>query len=204
VLVDGVDLASLQVDDVRRVIAVVPQEPTFFPWTLKQNVGQEFTDAEVLEVLDWCGLDPRQLTGQNDLRAALNAGVNQGITVGQQQLLMAARALVRRPKIIILDECTAALDRESADRLLEVVTSHTEDATVLSIAHRLRFVLKSDRILVLGHLGTVLGLDTPAKLLEDADGYFATNLRLEQSEEADALAATALAAAAAKAAAPDE
>uniref|UniRef100_A0A7S2AQI3 ABC transporter domain-containing protein n=1 Tax=Alexandrium andersonii TaxID=327968 RepID=A0A7S2AQI3_9DINO len=95
---------------------------------------------------------------------------------------MAARALVRRPKVLILDECTASLDRESADRLLEVLSSRSKGVTVLAIAHRLRFVLKSDRILVLS-MGKVVACDTPAKLLEQPDSYFSVNLRYEQQEE---------------------
>eukprot|EP00415_Alexandrium_ostenfeldii_P003982 UN3982 len=94
---------------------------------------------------------------------------------------MAARALVRRPKILILDESTAFLDGESAERLLEVIATQCKDSTVLSIAHRLRFVLASDRILVLSG-GRLIAFDTPAKLLEDQDGYFATNWRLEKLE----------------------
>mmetsp|Transcript_30554 Transcript_30554/g.87629 ORF Transcript_30554/g.87629 Transcript_30554/m.87629 type:complete len:91 (-) Transcript_30554:73-345(-) len=83
---------------------------------------------------------------------------------------------------MILDECTASLDRESADRLLEVLSTHSKDATVLAIAHRLRFVLKSDRILVLSG-GRMIACDTPAKLLEQPDSYFAVNLRYEQQQD---------------------
>lgn len=180
ILLDGIDISTLNVK-LRRVIGIVPQEPTFFPWNLKENVGEEFTDAEVVAALELCGLDVRQVTGQADLWQALYSGINPGITIGQQQLLMAARALVRKPRVMLLDECTAAVDRESADRLLDVLMTHTKDATVLSIAHRLRFVLQSDRILVLGHKGQIIGLDTPEKLLADEDGYFAKCWKLEQT-----------------------
>jgi ABC-type multidrug transport system fused ATPase/permease subunit len=181
ILLDGIDIAKLNVKELRRVIGIVPQEPTFFPWNLKENVGEEFSDAEVVSVLELCGLDIRQITGQKDIREAVHASITPGITIGQQQLLMAARALVRRPRIMILDECTAAVDRESADRLLAVLMTHSKDATVLSIAHRLRFVLQSDRILVLGHQGQIIALDTPAKLTEDENNYFAKCLALEQT-----------------------
>mmetsp|Transcript_27719 Transcript_27719/g.76321 ORF Transcript_27719/g.76321 Transcript_27719/m.76321 type:complete len:1436 (-) Transcript_27719:320-4627(-) len=185
ILVDGVDVATLRLAGLRSKIAVVPQEPTLFAMTLKDNIGVEFTDAEVLTALQWCGLDARQIAGKEDgpvadaLATELRPG---GLSVGQQQLLMAARALVRRPKILVLDECTASLDKESADRLLEILSTHSKDATVLAIAHRLRFVLNSDRILVLAG-GQVIAFDSPAKLMEQPDSYFAKNLRYEQQQE---------------------
>jgi len=184
VLLDGVDVSTLRLSELRRRVAVVPQEPTLFSMSLKENVGEEFTDAEVLTALQWCGLDARQASGTDGpvadaLAAPLRAG---GLSVGQQQLLMAARALVRRPKILVLDECTASLDKESADRLLEVLGTHSAEATVLAIAHRLRFVLHSDRVLVL-EAGRVIACDTPANLLAQPDSYFATNLRYEQQED---------------------
>jgi len=185
VLLDGVDVATLRLTALRQRVAVVPQEPTLFAMTLKENVGEEFTDAEVLTALQWCGLEARQLTGKEEgpIADALTAALRPGsLSVGQQQLLMAARALVRRPRVLVLDECTASLDRESADRLLEVLNTHSKDATVLAIAHRLRFVLRSDRILVLS-AGKVLACDTPARLLEQPDSYFAVNLRYEQQQE---------------------
>lgn len=184
VLLDDVDIATLKVADLRRIVAVVPQEPTVFPWILKSNIGDEFSDAEVLTSLTRCGLDPRGLTGHmDDMRTSLYQHIAPGVTVGQQQLLMAARALVRRPKVLILDECTAAIDRENADRLLEVIRTHAKDTTVLAIAHRLRFVMNSDRILVLGHRGEILAFDTPEEVMKDEKGYFAVNLKLEQLDD---------------------
>jgi len=186
VLIDGIDVATLKLPELRKHIAVVPQEPTLFPATLKQNIGEEFTDEEVIAALESCGLDARQIT-QKDASApveeALASGIAEGsLSIGQQQLLMASRALVRRPKVMILDECTASLDRESADRLQNVIVKQSTDSTVLSIAHRLRFVADMDRILVL-RSGKIIGLDTPAKLLEDENGYYAVNYRLEQQED---------------------
>jgi len=179
VLLDGVDITTLKLDSLRKVVAVVPQEPTVFGAPLKINVGIEYTDAEVITALEWCHLDARQITNKGHIIEALWSNVHENLSVGQKQLLMAARALVRRPKVLILDECTAALDRETADKMLDAINTHSKEATVLSIAHRLRFVLKSDRILVLAN-GELVALDTVDNLLKTEDGYFATNLRLEQ------------------------
>jgi len=185
VLIDGVDISTLNVGSLRRAVACVPQEPTIFDWmTVKQNVGEEYTDAEVITVLEKCGLNVRELTQQASYEVALSIPVGYlGLSTGQAQLMMVARALARRPKVLILDECTASLDRESVDKLLGVIKSECGDCTVLSIAHRLRFVLQSDRILVLDYGGKILALDTPARLMEDTEGYFVTNLNLELVQE---------------------
>lgn len=190
VSISGVDISTLKLSDLRAAVAIVPQEPAVFEGSLKDNVGEEFGDAEVLSTLASCGLDVRQLTQKEEdapVTETLSAPIAGGrATVGQMQLLMVARALVRRPKVLILDECSASLDKGLADRLFEVVKTRARDSTVLIIAHRLRLVLDADRILVLRQ-GEKIALDTPAKLLEDADGYFATNLRLEQLEESGAV-----------------
>jgi len=169
----------------RRAVAVVPQEPTLFKASLKQNLGgEDLTDAEALAALQRCGLDARQTTGKATLPEALAAEISAStLSAGQQQLLMAARALARRPRVLVLDESTACLDREAADHLHEVIHAHCGEVTVLSIAHRLRFVANSDRILVLGPGGEVLALDTPARLLEREGGYFATCWQLEGGQQ---------------------
>jgi len=171
---------------VRRAVGLVPQDPVIFRMSLKDNIagGADFTDAEVAASLTHCGLDARQLTGKSTVGEALQAELAvSGLSTGQQQMLMAARAIVRRPKVLVLDECTASLDVGTAHQLLQVIGAHCADATVLSIAHRLRFVLRCDRILVLGNGGHILGLDTPANLMREEDGYFAACLRHEQLDD---------------------
>lgn len=186
ILLDGLDIAALKLSRLRRAIALVPQDPVIFKMSLKDNVGgsEEFTDAEVATALSHCGLDARQLTGRETVQEALAAELaTSGLSMGQQQMLMTARALVRRPKVLVLDECTASLDYDMADQLLQVIGTHCADATVLSIAHRLRFVMRCDRILVLENGGRVQSLDTPANLMREQEGYFATCLRHEELED---------------------
>ena len=79
----------------------------------------------------------------------------------------------------MLDEATADLDAASATELLRVVEAEFKETTVLSIAHRLNFIRNSDRILVLNTGGTVNAFASPAKLLEDPDGYFSKQLAEE-------------------------
>jgi len=178
VVIDGVDIASLRLECLRKALGVVPQEPVTFKGSLKANLGgRGITDAAALAALTACGL--QKLASATALRKELSAS---DLSVGEVQLLAAARALVRRPKILVLDEATAALDRDSADRLLGVISKQAADSTVLSIAHRLSFVLQCDRIMVLRRGGTLEAFDTPEELQRNPDSYFSRQLRAEQGD----------------------
>ena len=99
----------------------------------------------------------------------------------QIQLFCVARAIARKPRIVVMDEVTANLGQKATDDLLEVVQNEFKDTTVLSIAHRLNFIHQcSDRILFLNIGGTVLEFDTPANLLQRG-GFYAKALAKENS-----------------------
>jgi len=180
VSIDGVDIASLSLPSLRAALGVVPQEPVIFHGSLKANLSggnivTDVTDAELLMALATCGL--QKLANVATLEKELTASE---LSLGEMQLLAAARALLRCPKILILDEATAALDKDSAERLLGVISRQASDATLLSIAHRLSFVLQSDRIMVLGSGGTLEAFDTLEELQHDPESYFCRQLRAEQ------------------------
>ncbi|KAJ2268081.1 ABC transporter Abc3, unknown specificity, partial [Coemansia sp. RSA 451] len=88
-----------------------------------------------------------------------------------RQLICLARALLKRAKVLVLDEATAAIDPESDAIIQESIRKEFKDCTVLTIAHRLNTIIDSDRILVLDH-GQVVEFDTPERLLEKSDGLF--------------------------------
>lgn len=179
VTIDGVDIAGLKLSVLRRAIGVVPQEPTLFRGTLRDNLcgDGDATDAEMIAALSACGL------GDLATPAAVSQALSPDMSQGEKQFVAAARVLVRRPKIIILDEATAYLGQKSSDRLMDVIVEHCAGATVISIAHRLRFVLGCDRILCLQRGGTVESFAAPAELQRDETSYFSRQLRLEQQED---------------------
>ena len=97
------------------------------------------------------------------------------------QLFCVARALVRRPRILVLDEATADLDQDSANELLKVIDTSFKEITVISIAHRLNFIKNSDRILVLD-AGRLVEFGPPGELAERAGGAFARMLQLDDGD----------------------
>ena len=179
VKVAGHNLADISCREVRHAVAIVPQSPTLFEGTVRDNlVGgnpnkEEGNDDFLLSTLRTCRLE---VLADRGLDGSIGS-----LSDGQRQLFCVARALVRRPKILVLDEATADLDQESANELLRVVEDEFSDITVISIAHRLNFIKKCDRILVLHAGGTVDAFDTPEKLLEDHEGYFARQLAEENA-----------------------
>lgn len=110
----------------------------------------------------------------SDLPKGLQYEITEGgqnLSVGQKQLVCLTRALLRRTKILILDEATAAIDLETDDLIQKTIRTEFKDCTVLTIAHRLNTIMDSDRIVVLDK-GRILELDTPANLIANTGSVF--------------------------------
>lgn len=95
----------------------------------------------------------------------------ENLSIGQRQLICLARALLRKTKILVLDEATAAVDLETDDLIQSTIRSEFSDCTVLTIAHRLHTIMDSDKVVVLED-GEIVEFDTPQKLVKDASSKF--------------------------------
>lgn len=95
----------------------------------------------------------------------------QNLSVGQKQLICLARALLRKTKILILDEATAAIDLETDDLIQKTIRTEFKDCTVITIAHRLNTIMDSDRVIVLDK-GQVVEFESPTKLVENTSSVF--------------------------------
>ncbi|KAI8847092.1 P-loop containing nucleoside triphosphate hydrolase protein [Chytridium lagenaria] len=149
-----------------------PQEPVLFTGTIRTNIDPETIhgDAAIWDALDMVGLKDYVSTRDGKLDSSIeeNGG---NLSVGQRQLLILARALIARPKILVMDEASSSVDG-AADTLIQAsIKSHFGDATVISIAHRLNTVADFDRVVVLED-GMLVEFDTPANLLRLAEGAF--------------------------------
>ncbi|XP_075908924.1 multidrug resistance-associated protein 1 isoform X2 [Petromyzon marinus] len=164
--IDGVDIARLGLTELRSRLTIIPQEPVLFAGSLRWNLDPfgRHEDAELWQVLRMAHLEDfvQQLAGGLD-HTCCEGGEN--LSVGQRQLVCLARALLRRTRVIVLDEATAAVDL-STDALIQAsIRSHFAQCTVLTIAHRLHTVIDYDRLLVLD-AGRIVEYDSPQALLE--------------------------------------
>lgn len=174
--IDGIDIASLGLRDLRQAMTMVPQDPVLFSGTLRQNISPSVPpahdDAEIAAALKLCGLEPMLET----MEAGLNEPIFDGggnLSVGERQLVCLARALLRRPKVLVMDEATANVDLQT-DALIQrtIRAADLAESTILIIAHRLHTIMDMDKILVLS-AGRAAEFASPAELLADPDSLFA-------------------------------
>ncbi|GAA5952191.1 hypothetical protein JCM8115_003528 [Rhodotorula mucilaginosa] len=189
--VDGIDIAKIGLADLRKKIAILPQDAFLFAGTVRSNLDPfgEHQDAELYDALKraWLvdqdqpapGADgaaaasPTAATPSNSTRFTLDLVIEdegQNLSVGERSLVSLARALVKNSKIIVLDEATASVDFATDSRIQSTIRKEFSDKTLLVIAHRLRTIIDSDRVLVMD-AGKVAEYDTPLNLYR-ANGIF--------------------------------
>ncbi|XP_039632406.1 multidrug resistance-associated protein 1 isoform X1 [Polypterus senegalus] len=165
ILVDGTDIASLGLHDLRSRITIIPQEPVLFSGSLRMNLDpfDAYSDEEIWNALELAHLKSF-VSGLKDKLGHECSEGGENLSVGQRQLVCLARALLRKTRILVLDEATAAVDLETDNLIQSTIRSQFEECTVLTIAHRLNTIMDYTRVLVLDK-GQVVEFDTPANLL---------------------------------------
>ncbi|CAF4950125.1 unnamed protein product, partial [Rotaria sp. Silwood1] len=186
--IDNIDISTIGLDDIRRRISIIPQDPVLFTGTIKSNLDQfgNYSDIEI-----WHALEQVQLKKfvSNIMPNGLHSYVSESgsnLSVGQKQLICLARAILKKSKILIIDEATANVDNATDELIQQAIREQFKKCTVLTIAHRLRTVIDSDRILVLGN-GRVLEFDTPQALLSDRNSQFNSFVKQTGISEAEHL-----------------
>ncbi|KAM9612289.1 ATP-binding cassette sub-family C member 2 isoform 3-T6 [Morphnus guianensis] len=166
IIIDEVDIATIGLHDLRQNLTIIPQDPVLFTGTLRMNLDpfDQYTDEEVWKALELAHLKTYvQDLPEGLLHLVSEAGEN--LSVGQRQLVCLARALLRKAKILILDEATAAVDLETDHLIQTTIRSEFADCTVLTIAHRLHTIMDSNRVMVL-QAGRIVEYDSPEELLK--------------------------------------
>lgn len=170
--IDGCDVTQIEVEHLRASIAVVPQKALLFSGTIRENLlwGRvDATDEELRKAAEIaCAKEFIEKSGQGFDTLLGQGGVN--LSGGQKQRLSIARALVRRPRILILDDCTSALDARTEARVLAGLRGIADNMTVLLVSQRISTVMRADFILCMDN-GCMQGYGTHEELMASCSAY---------------------------------
>uniref|UniRef100_A0A8C3AE20 ATP-binding cassette, sub-family C (CFTR/MRP), member 3 n=1 Tax=Cyclopterus lumpus TaxID=8103 RepID=A0A8C3AE20_CYCLU len=172
ITIDGVKISELGLHDLRSRLTIIPQEPVLFSGSLKMNLDpfEKYSDEEVWRALQQSHLHKFVSNQPAKLDLECSEG-GENLSVGQRQLVCLARALLRKTRILILDEATAAVDLETDDLIQSTIRTQFEDCTVFTIAHRLNTIMDYTRVLVLDK-GQIAEFDTPTNLLSQRGVFY--------------------------------
>ena len=173
ILIDGEDVAGISLRYWRNNIVYVPQDAFLMNDTIKENIkfyNEGLNDADIIKASQLANIYyfieslPKKfdtIIGERGIR----------LSGGERQRIVLARALAKRPQILILDEATSSLDSESESLIQEAVEKLKRHMTIIVIAHRLSTVVNSDKLIVL-EMGRILETGTPEEMLQDKESYF--------------------------------
>ena len=184
ILIDGIDISKISLQNLREKISIIPQDPTLFEDTLKFNLDPEnkATDSELIDILKLASLGnllDRNIEGLN--QKIEDKGQN--LSSGEKQLICICRAIIRNCKIILMDEATANIDIKTEEIIQRLINDKFRYATVVTIAHRLKTIINSSKILVLDK-GKVAEFDSPEILMKDTSSIFYSYVKkLEKKDQ---------------------
>ena len=172
IYIDNVDTSKIPLNQLRSEMCIVPQEPFLFDNTIRFNLDPEnkYTNLELINVLNKVSFDFLKFGKKNILD--MNVGENgTNLSIGEKQLLCFARAILSKKKIVIFDEATANLDKQTEQVIYKCGKEYFNDCTVLIIAHKIMNVKHCDKIIVMDS-GIVAEFDTPKNLYKNKNSIF--------------------------------
>jgi ATP-binding cassette subfamily C (CFTR/MRP) protein 1 len=177
ILIDGRSIKEMKLNILRSNISIIPQDPVIFTGTLRTNIDPfgYYSDDEIWAVLNLANLKGFVSTLPEGIQHEFTEGGG-NLSVGQRQLICLARALLRKTKVLVLDEATANVDLETDDIIQKTIRKEFKHCTVITIAHRLNTILDYDKILVLQN-GKVIEYDSPNNLKDNKTGLFYSMLK---------------------------
>lgn len=182
ILIDGVPIKKIKVEDLRRQIGIVPQDTFLFSGTIADNIAYAKPDASRAEIIRAAkvanahGFIVKKPDGYESLVGESGAG----LSAGERQRLVIARAVLHNPRILILDEATSQVDVETESQIQQAISHLVKDRTTFAIAHRLSTLRNADRLLVIKD-GEIMETGTHSELLAKPKGEFARLVNMYQS-----------------------
>ena len=175
--IDNLDISKVELEVLRRNITMIPQDPTLFAGPLRYSLdpGKLYTDKQIWDALELVDCKKHVEEMGKGLDSEIVEG-GENLSAGQRQLLCMARALLERPKVLIMDEATSNIDGNTDNKIQEMLKTQFDDCTVLTIAHRIDTIMWYDKVLVLDH-GKVREYDDPKVLASQAGSEFGALLQ---------------------------
>ncbi|KAK9663652.1 hypothetical protein RND81_14G106400 [Saponaria officinalis] len=172
IIVDGIDISSIGLHDLRSRFGIIPQDPTLFNGTVRFNLDPlgQHSDVEIWEVLSKCQLKD----GVQDKELGLDSLVvedGSNWSMGQRQLFCLGRALLRRSRVLVLDEATASIDNATDTILQRTIRAEFADCTVITVAHRIPTVMDCTKVLAISD-GRLVEFDEPTALMKQEGSLF--------------------------------
>ncbi|KAL7411452.1 hypothetical protein BDY24DRAFT_353656 [Mrakia frigida] len=189
VIIDGLDTKNINLSSLRTSVTIIPQDPILLSGSLRYNLDpfEENDDAVLNDALHASGLSSLQAGADMEsaqtisLDTILSSG-GSNLSQGQRQVLVLARALVRRSPIVIMDESTSSVDHETDEAIQRGIRRELSGVTIITIAHRLRSIADYDRLICLSE-GKIIAYDTPKALLADPESYFSMLVKSSGEED---------------------
>ncbi|CAK7336525.1 unnamed protein product [Dovyalis caffra] len=172
IMIDGIDISMIGLHDLRSRLSIIPQDPTMFEGTVRSNLDplEEYTDEQIWEALDKFQLGDEVRKKEMKLNSTVIEN-GENWSMGQRQLLCLGRVLLKKSKVLVLDEATASVDTATDSLIQQTVRQHFSGCTVITVAHRITSVLDSDMVLLLSS-GLIEEYDSPTRLLENKSSSF--------------------------------
>jgi ABC-type multidrug transport system fused ATPase/permease subunit len=171
IYIDGEDITKIGLDILRKNLTIIPQDPCLMEGTLKYNIDpfNKVDNEEIIHVLKKIGFE---YTESDDIildRKIEQSGTN--LSVGEKQLICICRAILRKTKIIVMDEATANIDMTTEEKIQKALEYALNDSTVITVAHRIKTIINYDKILVLNN-GEIVEFDSPSNLIKNEKSLF--------------------------------
>ena len=171
IYIDDEDITKIGLEILRKNLTIIPQDPCLMEGSLKYNIDpfDSKDDKEIISILKKIGFEYTESDAQ-----ILNRKIEQGgsnLSVGEKQLVCIARAIIRKTKIVVMDEATANIDMKTEEKIQKALQYVLNNSTVITVAHRIKTIINYDRILVLDN-GNIIEYDSPDNLLKNEKSLF--------------------------------